>query len=141
LIVILGYSISQVLYQGSRTIVYQGIRNSDSLPVVIKTLQPGYDTPENAGRLRHEYEITRNLALAGVVKTYGLEMSGNVSALIQEDFGGVSLKSRKSVGPMGSAAFLMIAIGVAKALGELHTNQIIHKDIKPSNIIVTHPPA
>ena len=136
MIVLPGYSISRLLYQGSRTIVYQGSRNLDSLPVVIKTLPPEQSTPENVGRLKHEYEIIRNLHLAGVVKAYGFEISGGISALILEDFGGVSLKSRISAGRMESAAFLRIAIEVAKVLGELHTHLIIHKDIKPSNIIV-----
>ncbi|MEI6702347.1 MAG: serine/threonine-protein kinase PknK, partial [Deltaproteobacteria bacterium] len=136
MIVIPGYSISQILYHGSRTIVYQGSRIRDSLPVVIKTLQPEHVTPENVGRLKHEYEITGNIHLTGVVKTYGFEISGGVPALILEDFGGVSLKSRMSAGRMETAAFLRTAIEVAKALGELHTHQIIHKDIKPSNIIV-----
>jgi histidine kinase len=136
LIAIPGYSISRLLYQGSRTIVYQGSRNLDSLPVIIKTLPPEQSTPENVGRLKHEFEITRNLSLAGVVKVYGFEMSGGISALIMEDFGGVSLKNRMSSGPMEPAEFLNIAIGVSKALGELHTHQIIHKDVKPSNIIV-----
>ncbi len=136
MIVIPGYSISQVLYRGSRTIVYQGIRSSDSRPVVIKTLQPEYATPENAGRLKHEYEITKDLNLEGVVKAYGFEISGRVSALILEDFGGVSLKSQISSVRMDLAAFLKVAVGVAKALGEIHSQQIIHKDIKPSNIIV-----
>ncbi|MDO9067520.1 MAG: ATP-binding sensor histidine kinase [Deltaproteobacteria bacterium] len=131
-----GYSISQVLYQGSRTIVYQGVRNIDSLPVVIKTLQSEYATPENSGRLKHEYEITRNFDLDGVVKAYGFEISNGISALILEDFGGVSLKSRIAAGRMETTSFLKIAIGVAKALGELHAHQIVHKDIKPSNIIV-----
>ena len=136
MIAIPGYSISQLIYQGSRTIVYQGSRIRDSLPVVIKTLQPEYSTPENSGRLKHEYEITRNLELNGIVKTYAFELSGGVSALILEDFGGVSLKNRMSDGRMEPAAFLAIAIGVANTLGELHAHQIIHKDIKPSNIIV-----
>jgi predicted ATPase/signal transduction histidine kinase/tRNA A-37 threonylcarbamoyl transferase component Bud32 len=136
LIVIPGYTISQILYRGSRTIVYQGNRTSDSLPVVIKTLQPEYATPENSGRLKHEYEITRNLDLDGIVKAYGFEVLGSTSALVLEDFGGVSLKSRISSTRMDLVAFLKIAIGVAKALGEMHAHQIIHKDIKPSNIIV-----
>jgi predicted ATPase/signal transduction histidine kinase/tRNA A-37 threonylcarbamoyl transferase component Bud32 len=135
-IVLPGYSISRLLYQGSRTIVYQGSRNLDSLPVVIKTLPPEQSTPENVGRLKHEYEIIKNLHLAGVIKAYGLEIYGGVYALILEDFGGVSLRSRISAGRMESAEFLKVAIGIAKALGELHTHRIIHKDIKPSNVIV-----
>ncbi|MDD5284954.1 MAG: AAA family ATPase, partial [Desulfuromonadaceae bacterium] len=131
-----GYSISQLIYHGSRTIVYQGCRSRDSLPVVIKALQPEQSTSESIGRLRHEYEITRNLHLTGVVKAYALEITGGISALILEDFGGVSLKSEISTGRMEPSAFLKIAIEVAKTLAELHAHQIIHKDIKPSNIIV-----
>jgi predicted ATPase/signal transduction histidine kinase/tRNA A-37 threonylcarbamoyl transferase component Bud32 len=135
MIVIPGYSISTLLYRGNRTVVYQGVRSRDSLPVVIKTLQPEYATPENSGRLKHEYEISKDLDLNGIVKTVGLESCSGVPALILEDFGGESLKSRIPADGMDTAEFLKCAVQIAKALGELHSRQIIHKDIKPSNFI------
>ncbi len=136
MIVIPGYSISTLLYRGNRTVVYQGVRTRDSQPVVIKTLQPEYATPENSGRLKHEYEISRDLDIDGVVKAVGLESYDGLPALILEDFGGVSLKSRIPPEGMALAEFLKYAVQIAHALGELHSRQIIHKDIKPSNFIV-----
>lgn len=136
MIVIPGYSISTLLYRGTRTVVYQGVRNRDSLPVAIKTLQPEYATPEYSGRLKHEYEISKDLKLSGVVTAVSLESCGGVPALILEDFGGVSLKSRIPADGMDTAEFLRCAIQVAQSLGDLHSRQIIHKDIKPSNFII-----
>ncbi len=136
MIVIPGYSISTLLYRGNRTVVYQGVRTGDALPVVIKTLQPEYATPENYGRLKHEYEISRDLTIDGVVKAVGLESCDGVPALVLEDFGGVSLKSRIPPDGMSPPEFLKCAVQIAYALGELHARQIIHKDIKPSNFIV-----
>ncbi len=136
MIVMPGYSISTLLYRGYRTVVYQAVRTRDSLPVVLKTLQPEYATPENFGRLKHEYEISKELDLEGVVKTVGLESYDGVPVLVLEDFGGVSLKSRIPAEGMNTTEFLKCAVQISKALGELHSRQIIHKDIKPSNFIV-----
>ena len=136
MVVIPGYSITALLYRGSRTLVYRGVRTCDALPVVIKTLQPEWATPENSGRLNHEYEISRDLNLNNIVKTVGLEASHGALALILEDFGGVSLKSRLPADGMGLIEFLKCAVQVARALGELHSCQIVHKDVKPANIII-----
>src|SRR5665647_1533241 len=119
MIVIPGFSITTPLYRGNRTVVYQAVRNLDSLPVVIKTLQPEFVTSEFSDRLKHEYEISRDLHLHGVVEIIALENYDGVPALILEDFGGVSLKSRIPVDGMAIAEFLKCAIQIARALGEL----------------------
>ena len=59
-----------------------------------------------------------------------------------EDFGGTSLKSfSRQVGALGNeiqklTIFLNIAIQIADALGGLHSHRVIHKDIKPANILI-----
>ncbi|HAA31495.1 MAG TPA: hypothetical protein DCE56_32060, partial [Cyanobacteria bacterium UBA8553] len=81
---------------------------------------------------KHEYEITKNLDLAGIIKPYSLENYQNGIALILEDFGGRSLQEFICDSPIPIRDFLTIAIGLASSLGEVHKNNIIHKDIKPS---------
>ncbi len=129
-----GYRVVRQLYQGSRTIVYQAQRSGDRKPVVIKALHQL--TPENIGILRHEFEMTRRLDVEGVVRLYGIEYSDSGPALILEYFGGVPLKNLIAPKGMKLQPFLNMAIQVAKTLGDLHEHHIIHKDIKPSNIII-----
>ena len=119
MITIPGYRIVRQLYQGSRTIVYQGQRLDDRKPVIIKTLLPDQLTPENRNTLQQEYEISKSLGLEGIVRPYGMVASDSGPALILEDFGGVSLKSLLNQRGLPPHVFLDLAIRVAKILSEL----------------------
>lgn len=132
---IAGYQLAEIIHQTASTAVYQAIRELDSLPVIIKLLQAEYPTLKEIERLKHEYEIARDLNLPGAIKPYDLVNYKNGLALILEDFGGQSLKKIITYGKVEIIDFLFLAIRIAEILGDLHTNQIIHKDIKPQNII------
>ncbi|MEZ2226111.1 MAG: AAA family ATPase [Microcoleus sp.] len=128
-----GYRISASISEGFNTSVYRGIRNSDEQPVIIKILKAEFPTLEQITRLKHEYKITQNLHIEGIVKAYSLETYQNRIALILEDFGGDVLSHSTK---LNLPAFLKIAVQLASTLKSLHRNSIIHKDIKPSNIII-----
>ena len=132
-----GYQITEVVQLGVKSIIYRGVRESDGASVIIKTLQSEYPTIEQITRLRHEYKISSNLKITGIIKPYSLEKYKNSFALILEDCGGQSLSDHLAGQSMKLQKFLPLAIQVAQTLGELHQNQIIHKNIKPSNIIIT----
>ncbi|MGK7916349.1 MAG: AAA family ATPase, partial [Prochloraceae cyanobacterium] len=131
-----GYQIKELIHAGVKTLIYREIRESDRKSVIVKRLKAEYPTLEEITRIRNEYKITENLQLEGIVKSYSLQKHNNVFALILEDFGGESLNKLLDVRKLESLEFLTIAIQLAKTIGELHQNQIIHKDIKPSNIII-----
>ncbi|MEG5044834.1 AAA family ATPase [Microcoleus sp. B4-C1] len=132
-----GYKITEVVQLGVKSIIYRAVRESDRASVIIKTLNTEYPTIEEITRLRHEYKISSNLKLEGIVKPHSLEKYNNSFALILEDCGGQSLKHHQAGKSIKLHKFLPLAIQVAQTLGEVHQNQIIHKDIKPSNIIIT----
>ncbi len=129
------YKITGELYKGRRTVIFKGHRLQDKKPVIIKTIQDEYFTLEDLDELKHEYEITKDLQLEGIVRPYGLQKSGNVLVLILEDFGGVPLREIINTHGVELNEFFNISIQVVKTLAELHKSHIIHKDIKPSNII------
>ncbi len=139
-----GYSITQQLYAGSRTLVYRGVRQSDALPVVIKLLRDLRPSFNELVQFRNQYAIAQNINLLGVVKMLALEPCGQSYALIMEDFGGISLQDLLGqVGNLGDSpqtltAFLHLAIQIAATLDGLHRQRVIHKDLKPANILV-HP--
>lgn len=132
-----GYKITEVVQLGVKSIIYRAVRESYQELVIIKTLNTEYPTIEEITRLRHEYTISSNLELEGIVKPHSLEKYKNSFALILEDCGGQSLKHHLAGKNIEIQKFLPLAIQVAKTLGEVHQNQIIHKDIKPSNIIIS----
>lgn len=130
------HRITEKIHESANTIVYRGHDQKTLKPVVIKVLKSECPTVRELAKLRHEYSITKDLEIEGVVKAYSLEESNATLALILEDFGGESLKSLLNLRKIELDTFLRIAIQIVEALGKLHQKNIIHKDIKPQNIIV-----
>ena len=130
------YKIIKEIYRGRETIVYQGIRENDGLSVILKTINTEHPTLENIASLKHEYAITKDLALEGIVRFYELKRNSNRFILISEDFGGVALNNVIHKKGFEVSEFLKSAIQIAKSLSDIHENRIIHKDIKPGNIII-----
>ncbi|MEG4457202.1 AAA family ATPase [Microcoleus sp. N9_A1] len=131
------YKIIEKINEGLNTVVYRAERREDQTAVIIKALVADYPTLEEIMQLRHEYEISRHLNLEGIVKPYGLENDRHGIALILEDSRGEALKKFLKSRQLKLKEFLKIAIQLADTLAKLHENKIIHKDIKPTNIIIT----
>ncbi|MEH2112632.1 trifunctional serine/threonine-protein kinase/ATP-binding protein/sensor histidine kinase [Nostoc sp.] len=135
-----GYRIYDLLYNGSRTLVYRGVRETDSLPVVIKLLKNLYPSFHELLSFRNQYTIAKNLNSPLIVQTYSLQAYQNGYALVMEDFGGISLKnyftSPETPYIASCEEFLRIAIALCNALDILYRERIIHKDIKPANILI-----
>ncbi|MFB6274905.1 MAG: AAA family ATPase, partial [Halothece sp.] len=133
-----GYTIEETIAERPKTIIYRAKRDSDGQSVIIKHLKADYPDLNTIHGLQHEYEMTNSLDCPGVVKAYSLEPDGNGFALVLEDFGGQSLSRFLATHELSVTEFLTIAIDLADILSQLHRIPLIHKDIKPSNIII-HP--
>ncbi|MBW4519364.1 MAG: AAA family ATPase [Scytolyngbya sp. HA4215-MV1] len=131
-----GYSIVEQLYVGSRTIVYRAVENSSQRPVVIKLLQQSYPTFNELLQFRNQYTIAQNLNIPGIIRSYNLEFYGNGYALVMEDFGGVSLQQYVQTHTLALPETLAIALQLTEILHDLHQAHVIHKDIKPANILI-----
>ncbi|MBD2411294.1 histidine kinase [Nostoc calcicola FACHB-389] len=142
---IASYEIVEQLYSGSRTQVYRAVRECVGAaqprhrqPVVIKLLKREYPTLGELLQFRNQYAIAKNLDIPGIIKPYSLEPYYNGYALVMEDFGGVSLREFTSGKPLLLQEFLPIALQLLEILHHLHQQRVIHKDIKPANILI-HP--
>ena len=141
MITIPGYQIIAQIYESANSVVYRGKREQDNQSVILKILKQDYPTAEELTRYKQEYEITRNLNTDGVVKAYALEPYHRTLVIILEDFGASSLKQLMNdsagagTGALPLQEFLSIAIKTAEILGAIHSSNIIHKDINPSNIV------
>jgi histidine kinase len=135
MVAIAGYQIVEKLYESAKSLVYRGMRVKDEVPVILKVLRHEYPTPDAIARFKLEYDITRNLNLEGVIKTYGLEKYQYSLVMVLEDFGGVSLTQLLKKRKFHLEECLILAIRITEILGEIHAANIIHKDINPSNIV------
>ncbi|MEH2074171.1 MAG: AAA family ATPase, partial [Nostoc sp.] len=140
LVTLPGYQVKEQLYNGSRTLVFRGYREADSLPVVIKLLKNPYPGFSELVQFRNQYTIAKNLNSPLIIQTYNLIGHQNGYALVMEDFGGISLKDYFTSVEMRHITslqeFLQIAITLCNALDVLYRERIIHKDIKPANILI-----
>ncbi|HEY9613331.1 hybrid sensor histidine kinase/response regulator, partial [Allocoleopsis sp.] len=137
---IAGYQVFSQIYESANSVVYRGIRKPDQKAVILKVLKQDYPTPSELTRYKQEYEITRNLDINGVVKAYALEPYQRTLIIILEDFGASSLKQLfngfvEAEHVLSLPKFLKLAIKTADILGNIHSSNIIHKDINPSNIV------
>jgi len=139
MILIPEHTTDRQIYEGTHSIVYRGHRNSDELPVVIKVLKREYPLPIELARFKREFEMTNMLENDGIITAYGLEKSGNTLAIILEDFGGDALSKLLFLSPspqtLNLTEILTLAIQITDALGQVHSQNLMHKDINPSNII------
>ncbi|QMS86846.1 AAA family ATPase [Nostoc edaphicum CCNP1411] len=141
-----GYHVSKELYNGSRTLVYRANRETDQKSVVIKLMKTAYPSFSELIQFRNQFTIAKNLNLPGIIQTYSLEPYQNGYVLVMEDFGGISLKQwqdrkeNRRIGetPQALIEFLQIAIALCNTLDILIRSRIVHKDIKPANILI-HP--
>ncbi len=106
-------------------------KDSAALAVLLAGEHP---SPAELDRLAHEYALKDELDGAWAVPPVEL-LRGSRTMLVLDDAGGEPLERFLGM-PMEIGSFLHFAIGTAAALAKAHQRGLIHKDIKPSNIIV-----
>ncbi|MFO7537442.1 MAG: AAA family ATPase [Chloroflexota bacterium] len=132
------YRVTQKVYESTRSVIYTGYEKQSEKPVVLKLLQGDYPEPRRLAQFQREYALTKQLAgKPGIIETYNLLPHQNSLLMVLEDFGGISFSQylRQQQRPIPVSEFLPLAISMTKALGEIHQEQIMHKDLNPANII------
>ncbi|MGD1805961.1 AAA family ATPase [Dapis sp. BLCC M126] len=132
------YDFSENLYQGTRNLVYSGQRTSDKKPVIIKVLRNPHPSFNELVQFRNQYIITRHLEHQAIVQPLALERYNNGYAMVMPDEGAIALSEYWQNSEQTLSNFIYIAIQLTEALHYLGQQRIIHKDIKPTNILI-HP--
>ena len=132
-----GLRLDLLVYQGIETALHRGRRLEDGAPVAVKITHSDYPTFRPLARLRREHAILRELTLPGVPRALDLLPHGRGLALVLEDLGPTSLAdwiARR--GRLDAKTTLRIAAPLVRTLDALHRRRIIHKDIKPRNVMI-----
>ncbi|MGB3789324.1 MAG: AAA family ATPase [Phormidesmis sp.] len=132
-----GYQGETLIYRGPKTLIYRGKCLDNAQPVLIKVLKAEYPTFAELIRFRNQYTVAQALDLPGVVQPLALENYRNQYALVLPDEGYVDLAAHFQP-PLSPAEFFPLALQLTQILQGLHQHRVIHKDIKPQNILI-HP--
>ncbi|MGD0648413.1 MAG: protein kinase, partial [Acidobacteriaceae bacterium] len=127
------------LREGADFILYRGRQDDDSSPVLAVALAAEQASTEGLRRLEHEYSLAADLDPEWAAKPLALTRHEGQTVLILKDPGGEPLDlilERNKEQPLDLTRFLRVAVGLAKAIGQVHRHGLIHKDIKPANVLV-----
>ncbi|HEY3998525.1 MAG TPA: ATP-binding sensor histidine kinase [Candidatus Xenobia bacterium] len=132
-----GYRLDAVVHRSARTTIYRGVRLSDGEPVVLKASSGDHPSKRQLARLQNEGDILQRAAGPGIVRLLGEVQLDGQPALVLEDRGGRPLREVAGSDPMASPAVVDLACRVVEAIEGMHAAGISHRDLNPSNIIVT----
>lgn len=130
------YDLKEKIAETRSSAVYRGEDPGSGEKVIIKILKTAFPSLSEIARFKQEYQLIKKNVHDGVVAIYDYIEQANSIALIFEDFDGISLKEYAAKQQISTATFLNIAISLAETLGTIHSNNIVHRDIKPNNILI-----
>ena len=125
----------ETLREDEEFVLDRGQRDGDLSAILVVAPVSEHPVPEVLERLEHEYALRDELDSDWAARPLTLAHREDRTVLILEDPGGEPL-DRLLGQPMEISWFLRFAVGLAAALGRLHQQGLIHKDIKPANILV-----
>ena len=125
----------ELLREDDAFVLYRGQNREDASRVLVLSPAVERPTPENLQRLEHEYSLREALNPEWAIRPIAMIRHSDRPALVLEDPGATILDQLLSP-PLETAFGLRLAINLSQAIGQLHTSGIIHKDIRPANILV-----
>ncbi|SFR05787.1 Serine/threonine protein kinase [Lentzea waywayandensis] len=129
------YRLGEVLGTGG---VAQVRRARDVLlarDVAIKLFRPGEDLAD-AQRIDNEICALAGLSHPGLVTVYDADPGGETPYVVLELIEGSTLRERASKGPMAVEDVRRVGAALADALAHVHARGLVHRDVKPSNILL-----
>ena len=133
------YDIKESLGAGGMGVVYRAFDRELQEPVAIKTLRPEAMAGGTVAldRFKQEIRLARRIAHRNVVRTYDLGEQNGMYYLTMEYVEGTSLKQLiVTRGKLPVAVTLTVGKQLCRALEVAHAEGVIHRDIKPQNIVV-----
>ena len=125
----------EVLRKDEDFILYRGRSQGDGCPILVLSPVAEHPTPECLKRLEHECSFREALDPAWSARPIAVARDSDRIVLEFEDPGGVPLDQLLG-NPLELALFLRLAVSLSAAIDHLHERGMIHKDIKPANVLV-----
>ncbi len=138
---IAGYAIMGVLGVGGMGVVYRARQRQPARDVALKVMRSGFVTPSMRRRFEYEAEVLGRLHHAGIAQVYASGLTGEAADaqpyLVMELIEGAPLTSYAAEHGLDVRARLRLFLDVCEAVEHAHQRGVIHRDLKPVNILVT----
>ena len=133
------YRIVRLIGSGGMANVYLGIDMETGSNVAIKILKPEFSSDEDfIRRFDTEAKAVSSLKQNNIVKVFGVGHEGTFRYIVQEYVDGITVKDLiNQNGHLDWKHAVPIVIQIGMALDYAHSNGIVHRDIKPQNILIT----
>jgi len=131
-----GFRLQKKIFESSDTAIYRAIDTTSQASVIIKTLSSGRPSLSKIAQINHEAKILQLLEGPEQPQASRLAIIANNPHLITSDFKGRSLDLVFASKQLEITEFLNLAIKITEQLREIHSKEVIHKDINPTNLIL-----
>jgi serine/threonine protein kinase len=133
------YRVLEFLGQGGMASVYKAHHPKLDRVVAIKMIHPQYVTDANfIGRFEREAQIVAKLEHPNIVPVYDASEQDGMPYIVMKYIEGKTLKDVLNDGALEDADTLHVITQIAAALDYAHGRGVLHRDVKPSNIMVDH---
>jgi eukaryotic-like serine/threonine-protein kinase len=135
------YRVTKTLGAGAMGEVYLATDELLGREVAIKTLKgaSGLAARFIDERFRNEARAIAQLTDPGVVQVFDIDLAAEPPFLVMERVAGPALSERLAAGPLPANEIVPLGIQIARALAAAHAANVIHRDVKPSNILGAGP--
>lgn len=132
------YEVQQVVGTGGMAVVYRAFDKKTRKIVALKVLRSQYTRDEEfVRRFDHEAEAASQMSHPNIVSIYGIGQDSDVRYIIMEFVEGRTLKDLiRQTGRIKTQKAVQMALRILAAVDHAHKNHIVHRDIKPQNILV-----
>ena len=131
-----GYEIRSKLGHGAFSVVYEAFDKKNNRVVALKILKELGPSGRYRDRLAREFQVCQELDHPNVVKIYDFSFSGDVAYLAMEKIEAKDLATILDDGPLPFVKAVDVISQVASALSHIHDKGLVHRDVKPENIMI-----
>ena len=130
------YQVQDEIGRGATSYVYRAIQDSLNRPVALKVMMPGLAQDEQfSTRFLKEGQMVASLAHPNIVKIYDIGIKDHQHYMAMELLDQGSLKDRLQARQLDYDEIFTVLRGVTEALNHAHQRGVLHRDVKPANIL------